>query len=139
MFQPDLPPNPTADDIAREIAFVNALKDSHDRSLDPSGYTADMAMYDAALEDLFRRLDSARREVAPGSNGESSVHLTLQHSPGGNSSGSSALSRKRSFASMGDFDLSNPKRASLNPSPAVTPSTPSTPVSDRLIGPWLKG
>jgi hypothetical protein len=129
VYEPDLPANPTAADIEEEISFVNAMK----QSLDPASPSSDpdLAYYESTLEKLFQLLEQNVSQddgfTESRNNGAGPAYPSLPESPAGESSGSSAFSRKRSLASMGDFDVTDPKRPSLNGSPALTPGSPGTP------------
>jgi hypothetical protein len=131
VYEPDLSANPTTDEIQGEISFLNAMK----HSLDPASPSSapDIAYYDRTIEELIQLLQQyiPRHDgVAESRNGEAGpAYPSFPESPAGESSESSAFSRKRSLASMGDFDVTDPKRLSLNGSPALSPGTPGTPDS----------
>ncbi|KAF2714028.1 hypothetical protein K504DRAFT_473184 [Pleomassaria siparia CBS 279.74] len=59
--------------------------------------------------------------------GTGPAYPVFPQSPVGDSTGSPALLRKRSLASMEHHDMSDSKRISLHPSPALTPRTSGTP------------
>lgn len=131
LYQPTLGPNPSILEIEEEISYVNALKDTLNQSYPANA--ADRAYYEKTLDDLFQLHEQSRQQnhafEASGSNGAGPAYPSFPESPAGNSSASSDFSRKRSLASMGDFDMLDPKRLSLNASPALTPGTPGTPNS----------
>jgi hypothetical protein len=131
VYESELPANPTAAEIEDEITYINAMK----QNLDPASPSSapDIEYYDRTIEELIQLLQQDMPQydgIAESRNSEAGTAYTFfPESPAGESSGSSAFSRKRSLASMGDFDVTDPKRPSVNGSPALSPGTPGTPDS----------
>ncbi|KAF2107631.1 SNF2 family N-terminal domain-containing protein [Lophiotrema nucula] len=126
LIQPNLDGCNTLEQCDQEITFFSWLTSDLDKT--SSSYWADKAHYANSIERVLQRRDQVINGFAVEDGFGSSASSYLGSGVSSPADQLQSISRKRSYASMGDFDLSDSKRPSMNPSPHA----PGTPVPMNL-------